>query len=771
MIELDDPTLSITGTVTVSGGGVIEMLGSTTFNVIVGVPGSGATLVNVNNTITGSGMIGQGDGNLTLQNQAAGTINANVSGEPIVINTGNTVINAGLLEASNGGVLMIDDTVANAGILAANGGILHVGGAVSGSGSETISGGGTLELGGADAQTVTFADASMLKLDNPASFTGQIDGLAVGDIIDLSGTAVTKTVIAGATLTVTESNGTQLSYQVAGALSGNYFAIQSDGASGDELILSLTSEAPTITVTTAAHTTTADAPVDPFAGVTIADPNSGANDTLTITLSGAGATGTLSGSTALINDGGGVYTLAAAPPATITGELDALVFTPTAGAPNSSTTTSFTLSDTSSAFATPTVNNTITVTDNDAAAAPTITVTTAAHTTTADAPVDPFAGVTIADPNSGANDTLTITLSGAGATGTLSGSTALINDGGGVYTLAAAPPATITGELDALVFTPTAGAPNSSTTTSFTLSDTSSAFATPTVNNTITVTDNDAAAAPTITVTTAAHTTTADAPVDPFAGVTIADPNSGANDTLTITLSGAGATGTLSGSTALINDGGGVYTLAAAPPATITGELDALVFTPTAGAPNSSTTTSFTLSDTSCAFATATVNNTITVTDNDAAVAPTITVTTAAHTTTADAPVDPFAGVTIADPNGGATDTLTITLSGAGATGTLSGSTALINDGGGVYTLAAAPPATITGELDALVFTPTAGAPGSSTTTSFTLSDTSSAVASATVNSTITVTDNDAAAAPTITVTTADHDHDRGRARSNRSPA
>ena len=38
VIELDDPTLSISGTVTVSGGGVIEMLGPTTFNVIVGVP-------------------------------------------------------------------------------------------------------------------------------------------------------------------------------------------------------------------------------------------------------------------------------------------------------------------------------------------------------------------------------------------------------------------------------------------------------------------------------------------------------------------------------------------------------------------------------------------------------------------------------------------------------------------------------------------------------------------------------------------------------------
>ena len=117
----------------------------------------------------------------------------------------------------------------------------------------------------------------------------------------------------------------------------------------------------------------------------------------------------------------------------------------------------------------------------------------------------------------------------------------------------------------------------------------------------------------------------------------------------------------------------------------------------------------------------------MTVTDNDAAVAPTITVTTPTVTTTQDAAVKPFAGVTVADSNVGATDTLTITLSDAGATGTLSGSTALINDGGGVYTLAAAAPATISSELMRWFSRRAAGAPGSSTTTSFTLSDTSSA--------------------------------------------
>ena len=296
VIILNDPTLSVSGKVTLTGGGVIENLGPTTADLIVGVANTNAALENINNTITGSGLIGQGDGNLTLQNDAAGTINANISGQPIIIDTGNTVINLGLMEATKGGTLTVRDSVANSGILAATGGILHVVGAVSGSGSATISGGGTLELGGADAQLVMFSDASTLKLDNPASFSGQIDGLAVGDIIDLKGTTVTSAFIDSSTLTVTESNGTQLFYKVAGALSGDYFAIQSDGASGDELVLSPTAAAPTITVTTAAHTTSADAAVHPFAGVTIADPNSGATDTLTITLSGAGATGTLSGS-------------------------------------------------------------------------------------------------------------------------------------------------------------------------------------------------------------------------------------------------------------------------------------------------------------------------------------------------------------------------------------------------------------------------------------------------------------------------------------------
>jgi hypothetical protein len=86
---------------------------------------------------------------------------------------------------------------------------------------------------------------------------------------------------------------------------------------------------------------------------------------------------------------------------------------------------------------------------------------------------------------------LTITLGGAG--GTLAdgpGFSGLTSVGSGVYALSGTASA-ITSELDALVFTPKAGSPNTSATTTFTLSDLSSAYAAPTVDSTTSVIDND----------------------------------------------------------------------------------------------------------------------------------------------------------------------------------------------------------------------------------------------------------------------------------------
>ena len=133
-----------------------------------------------------------------------------------------------------------------------------------------------------------------------------------------------------------------------------------------------------------------------------------------------------------------------------------------------------------------------------------------------------------------------------------------------------------------MTFTPAKGAPGSNDgVTTFALSDLSSGFTTATTDSLTTVTDSDPFA-PTIGGTHAT-TTTLDAAVHPFTNVAIGDLNTGATDTLTITLSSPGTTG---GATGKLDGNGpgsggtnGVYTLSGAA-GTVTSELDLLTFTP-----------------------------------------------------------------------------------------------------------------------------------------------------------------------------------------------
>jgi FecR protein len=251
-IVLDDPPLKIVGLVQASGGGVVTMLGSSAVNVIFGAPGTGATLDNVNNTIFGTGSIGQGaDGNLTFENY--GTVNANVSSQSIVIDTGNQVTNAGTFEASGGGTLTIDDPLKNDGTLSANGGIIQVLAAVTGAGSASVSGGGTFELGVADAQALAVSGAGTLMLDAGSNFSGNVTLaadtlfdlagaiadftgniiLAAGDIIDLAGiNSVTSVEVDGSNLFI---NGAAESFTIAGLPTGDTFAFKSDGSGGTDL--------------------------------------------------------------------------------------------------------------------------------------------------------------------------------------------------------------------------------------------------------------------------------------------------------------------------------------------------------------------------------------------------------------------------------------------------------------------------------------------------------------------------------------------------------
>ena len=146
---------------------------------------------------------------------------------------------------------------------------------------------------------------------------------------------------------------------------------------------------PNLAGTVSGQTTTSETSVRPFAHVTIGDANANGTDTLTITVGGAG--GTLSG-TGLsrrnrrrlhaVRNGGRDHQRARRP-----------VFTPKAGAPNTTSTTTFTLSDLSSAGGAPVVDSTTSVIDNDPAVAPTISGTASGQTTTSEAPVKPFAGM------------------------------------------------------------------------------------------------------------------------------------------------------------------------------------------------------------------------------------------------------------------------------------------------------------------------------------------------------------------------------------------
>jgi hypothetical protein len=102
--------LTISGGVSLTGGGTVTLTSTNVGIPVINETGSGAILTNVNNTIQGFGQIG--NNGLALVNQAAGTVDANVAGAALLLNS-NGVTNQGMLEATNGGILQTSTTVNN----------------------------------------------------------------------------------------------------------------------------------------------------------------------------------------------------------------------------------------------------------------------------------------------------------------------------------------------------------------------------------------------------------------------------------------------------------------------------------------------------------------------------------------------------------------------------------------------------------------------------------------------------------------------------------
>ncbi|MGB6507004.1 MAG: hypothetical protein WBF07_02510, partial [Xanthobacteraceae bacterium] len=212
-------TILLENTLTLAGTGVtllFDETGTVSLNgATIAGSNTGETLENNANTISGAGQIGNGNGDLSVQNDADGNITAQDG--TLTIDAG--VINNGTMTAESDATLSLNGTV-------------------SGNGSTVVDAGGTVVVNALDQQAITYDGVGTLQISPTGNLTGAINGLVQGDVIDFTNnTSITSTSISGTTLTVNESIGGPLTYTIGGTISGDYFAVQSDGNSGTELVL------------------------------------------------------------------------------------------------------------------------------------------------------------------------------------------------------------------------------------------------------------------------------------------------------------------------------------------------------------------------------------------------------------------------------------------------------------------------------------------------------------------------------------------------------
>ena len=185
------------GNLQLQNAGTMKLLaGSQVIGNGAGGAGSTDTLENFHNTVVGAGTIGHlGDGKLTLHNDAGGTIDAT---GVLTIDTGHSITNAGLLEATGGGTLYVQDSTINntgvgptKGIVIANASFLVVDVAPGTGGTVQLTGTGTLTLQSGSEIKGNGADAEVLEnVGNTIVGTGTI-GTGDGKLTlnnDLGGT-------------------------------------------------------------------------------------------------------------------------------------------------------------------------------------------------------------------------------------------------------------------------------------------------------------------------------------------------------------------------------------------------------------------------------------------------------------------------------------------------------------------------------------------------------------------------------------------------------
>ena len=106
--------LNISNVVTLTGGGTISMAKTASGNPIF-LNSNNGQLVNVNNLIQGAGEIG--NNGLIAVNEAGGTINANSAGQTLTIDVTGPFNNSGLVETTGTGVMQINTSINNSGVI------------------------------------------------------------------------------------------------------------------------------------------------------------------------------------------------------------------------------------------------------------------------------------------------------------------------------------------------------------------------------------------------------------------------------------------------------------------------------------------------------------------------------------------------------------------------------------------------------------------------------------------------------------------------------
>jgi hypothetical protein len=147
----NNTALNFSANTTLQGGGTVTLnSGDNNGQVWVQQSAGGVTLTNVDNTLQGYGIIGHSG--VSFANNPAGTVDANVSGQTLLLNGTGNVTNTGLLEATNNGVLQISNIIGNSG-----GNITANGGTVLINANATIQGGTLNSLNGGTLGTGTGA--------------------------------------------------------------------------------------------------------------------------------------------------------------------------------------------------------------------------------------------------------------------------------------------------------------------------------------------------------------------------------------------------------------------------------------------------------------------------------------------------------------------------------------------------------------------------------------------------------------------------------------